>query len=198
MIKVGLTGGIGSGKTYITHFFNKLGIAIYNSDTRGKHLMDSDPQVKNKIIEAFGSESYNQDGLNRKYLSQHVFNDNAKLATINQIVHPAVKADFENWCSSHKNDTYIIKEAAILIESGAYKDCDYLIVVTAPTNMRIQRVIDRDNMTPDEIKKRMAKQLSDDDRLQHASFTINNDGTMLVEEQVVEIHNQLLKFCIQN
>lgn len=193
MIKVGLTGGIGSGKTFVAKHFENLGIPVYNSDDRGKILMNNSLKVREQLIKAFGADSYNEHGLNRAFLAKQVFNDSFKLNIINQIVHPAVQEDFSNWCQTHEHSPYIIKEAAILIESGAYKDCDKLIVVTAPFELRLKRIALRDNMTPEEINKRMSKQLSDEERLKHANFTLINDGIMLVEDQVKKIHAQLLK-----
>lgn len=196
MIKVGLTGGIGSGKTYIANFFSKLGIPVYNSDDRGKYLMENNLQVKEKLINAFGTESFNSEGLNRQYLSQLVFNDKAKLNVINNIVHPAVKIDFDNWLQHNINNNYIIKEAAILIESGAYKSLDYLIVISAPTPIRINRVMKRDNMSKTEVEKRIANQMSDKERISFADFVINNDGTMLVKNQIQEINNKIQSISI--
>ena len=192
MIKIGLTGGIGSGKSYVANFFSKLGIPVYNSDERGKHLMRNDVLVKEKLIEAFGPESFTLKGLNREFLSRLVFNDRNKLETINKIVHPAVQSDFEQWVQKNANSPYVIKEAAILIESGAYKTLNSLIVVTAPTAIRISRVIERDNMSKSDIEKRIANQMSDQDRISYGNFIINNDGIMLVKKQVHEIHNKIL------
>lgn len=195
MIKVGLTGGIGSGKTHIAGLFLKLNIPVYNSDNRGKYLMSNDEAVKKQLIDAFGPETFCKGELNRNFLAKQVFNDSSKLTTINQIVHPAVKIDYENWLHTNSNKPYTIKEAAILIESGAYKDCDKLIVVTAPLDVRIKRIEKRDNMTPDEINSRIAKQISDEERLKYANYVVNNDGIMLVDKQIIEIHKQLLKLC---
>lgn len=194
MIKVGLTGGIGSGKTFIAEHFSKLNIPIYNSDIRGKHLMDNSADVKQQLIKAFGQETFTTNGLNRKYLSELVFNDKSKLNTINNIVHPAVANDFKLW-QAQQQAPYIIKEAAILIESGAYKELDYLIVVTAPEQLRITRVVERDNMTREQVQQRISNQISDKERLRHANFVINNNGIMLVEQQVLKTHNNLLKHC---
>lgn len=192
MIKIGLTGGIGSGKTYVSNIFSKLGVPIYNSDTQGKFLMEHDTHVIKQLISAFGEKVYNANGLNRSYLAEIVFNNKSKLNTINEIVHPAVKADFEKWCNKHNKHSYIIKEAAILIESKAYQTLDFLIIVTAPEKLRIERVTKRDNLSKEEIARRIANQLSDKERLAYADYTINNDGTMLVEEQVLDIHNKII------
>lgn len=193
MIKVGLTGGIGSGKTYVSNLFQQKDIPIYNSDERGKFLMNNDSQVKLNIIDLFGSQAYNNSGLNREYIAEIVFSDKNKLAKTNSIIHPAVQKDFENWTKKHNSYPYIIKEAAILIESGAYKQLDYIIVVSAPLNIRIERIAKRDNMTLEAINFRMLNQMPDNERLKYANFTIENDGIMLVDKQVDEIHNSLLK-----
>lgn len=192
MIKVGLTGGIGSGKTYIANIFSELGIPVYNSDERGKYLMEHDFIVKEKLFEVFGPESFSDNKLNREYLAKQVFNNNSKLSAINKIVHPAVHEDFNHWVKINSGNQYLIKEAAILIESGAYKELDLLIVVTAPIPTRINRVIKRDNLSRVDIEKRIANQLSDQERINYADFVINNDGTMLVKTQIQEIHNKIL------
>ncbi len=191
MIKVGLTGGIGSGKTYIAEYFVKLGVPVYNSDTRGKILMDNDSTIKKQLISAFGEQTFTNNGLNRTYLAEIVFNDKKKLTTINNIVHPAVRSDFENWCKTKSNYSYIIQEAAILIESEAYKNLDYLIVVTAPKEIRIERVMQRDKLSNKEVENRIANQLSDSERIKHADFIINNDGIKLVETQVEKINIEI-------
>lgn len=191
MIKIGLTGGIGSGKTYVASIFSEMNIPVYNSDDRAKYLMAFNIKVKNELINAFGPECFNSEGLNRKFLASEVFNDKNKLKTINQIVHPAVQSDFITWCAQQRSP-YIIKEAAILIESGANKQVDKLIVVTAPLWVRINRIEARDKLSKTEIEARIANQMTDDERLKYADFEIINDGIMLVVEQIKEIHNKIL------
>ncbi len=198
MIKVGLTGGIGSGKTHIAEYFKKLGVPVYNSDARGKYLMDNDVSVIKKLITSFGKQTYLNKKLNRTYIAKIVFNDKEKLTAINNIVHPAVQSDFENWCKTKSKFPYIIKEAAILIESKALKNLDYLIVVRAPKKVRIERVMQRDKLSNTEVENRIANQISDDERIRYANFIIDNDGTMLVEQQVDKIDRKLNKIQIIN
>ena len=186
MLKVGLTGGIGSGKTTVSEIFHSLGVPVYNSDERAKYLMENDPSLRVNIIQYFGEESYRSEGLNRSYLAQEVFSDKAKLEKLNSIVHPIVASDFEGWCLEQKAP-FILKEAAILIESGAYIGLDEIIVVTASENTRIDRVIERDKINAGEVRHRMNNQISDSERLEYADFVIENDGKQMLISQVKEI-----------
>ena len=190
MLKVGLTGGIGSGKTTVAEIFASFGIPVYNSDDRAKYLMESDASLRNAIIENFGEESYRSEGLNRLYLSQEVFSDKSKLQKLNSLVHPVVSDDFNAWCKE-QSAPFILKEAAILIESGAYKGLDKIIVVTASENTRIDRVIDRDKVKAGEVRHRMNNQMTDSARLEYADFVIDNDGKEMLISQVKEIFSSL-------
>ena len=140
MLKVGLTGGIGSGKTTVSEVFHSLGIPVYNSDKRAKYLMENDPSLRVAIIQYFGEESYRSEVLNRLYLSEQVFSDKSKLQKLNSIVHPVVGNDFALWCKN-QSAPFVLKEAAILIESGAYKGLDKIIVVTASENVDRKSVV---------------------------------------------------------
>ena len=157
----GITGGIGSGKTTAAKFFEELGVPVYNSDTRAKLIQNENSEVKVKIIEAFGDEAYNQSGLNRVYIAKQVFNNNEKLKQLNQIVHPAVFNDFEEW-KKQQTSKIIMKEAAILIESGSYKDCDVVISVLMDKEKRIQRIMARDGFTEEQVMARINNQISDE------------------------------------
>ena len=190
MLKVGLTGGIGSGKTTVAEIFASFGIPVYNSDDRAKYLMESDASLRNAIIENFGEESYRSEGLNRLYLSQEVFSDKSKLKKLNSLVHPVVSDDFNAWCKE-QSAPFILKEAAILIESGAYKGLDKIIVVTASENTRIDRVIARDKVKAGEVRHRMNNQMTDSARLEYADFVIDNDGKEMLISQVKEIFSSL-------
>jgi len=144
-IRVGITGGIGSGKSLVCKIFASLGVPIYDADSRARMLMIEDQLLISQIKKEFGNQSYNQDGsLNREYLSKEVFNNSLRLERLNSLVHPAVATDSENWIQENLNSAYIIKEAALLYESGSYKTLDKIIVVAAPENLRVQRVINRD------------------------------------------------------
>jgi len=190
MIKIGLTGGIGSGKSLISSIFRKLGVPVYDSDSATKNLYLTDKILKQNIIEAFGKETYFLSGeLNRAFLANLIFNDKQKMQLINQIVHPRVKLDFEDWLQKHKAEKYIIKEAAILIESGAYKHVDKIIVVTAPIDVRIKRVTLRDNVDETEVKKRISNQITDNELFKYADFIVNNGERDNLLPQVLKIHN---------
>ena len=195
MLKVGITGGIGSGKSTITSLFHDLGVPIYNSDERAKWLLSNDVDLMNQIKILFGQESYSNNKLNRAHIANIVFQDNDMLKQLNAIVHPLVKIDFENWLLLQKKEPLVIKEAAILIESGAYKELDVLIVVLADKKTRIKRVINRDNVSKEEVEKRMETQISDSERLKFANFSVdNNTDQSNLKMQVGELYKQLLSY----
>ena len=195
MLKVGITGGIGSGKSTITSLFHNLGVPIYNSDERAKWLLSNDVDLMDQIKILFGQESYSNNKLNRAHIANIVFQDNDMLKELNAIVHPLVKIDFENWLLLQKKEPLVIKEAAILIESGAYKELDVLIVVLADKKTRIKRVINRDNVSKEEVEKRMETQISDSERLKFANFSVdNNTDQSNLKMQVGELYKQLLSY----
>ncbi|OXB08024.1 dephospho-CoA kinase [Flavobacterium plurextorum] len=187
MVKViGLTGGIGSGKTTIANFFKEKGVPVYISDDEAKKVMQS-IEIIDKIKSAFGETFFENNVLNRAKLAEIVFNNADKLAQLNAIVHPAVKKDFENWLQQHKNDQFVVYEAAILFESGRYKECDYIVTVTAPIEVRIERVIKRDNTTREQVLSRMEMQWNDEKRISLSNFVINNSNLKIANEEVVKI-----------
>ncbi|NGF56891.1 dephospho-CoA kinase [Parapusillimonas sp. SGNA-6] len=191
-IKVGITGGIGTGKSFVSKIFKTLGVPFYDADLEAKLIMNKDAKVREALIGAFGSQTYFDDGsLNRRYLSEQVFNDNEKLALLNSIVHPAVIQDSIDW-SNRQHAPYILKEAALLYESGSYKNLDYTILVTAPEELRIQRVMQRDHVDREEVLRRMAKQMPEAEKLQYADFLIHNDEKIPLLPQVLAIHNTLI------
>lgn len=192
MIRVGVTGGIGSGKSTVAKVFETLGAPVYNSDQRAKSLMEKDFHLKSQITTLFGSETYRGDGsLNREYLASIVFNKPERLKQLNDCVHPAVKLDFENWCSN-QNAPYIIKEAAILIESGAHIGLDVIVLVVAPKDSRVKRVVLRDSATELEVLSRMEKQWPDEEKMPYADYIVNNEDSSQVLAQLVSIHKELL------
>ena len=192
MLKVGVTGGIGSGKSTVSRFFSALGVPVYDSDQRAKFLMEHDDSIKSKIKIEFGENAYHKNNLNRSYLAEIVFKNESKLNKLNAIVHPVVKTDFINWLSQNSNAKFIIKEAAIMIESGAYKDLDKLIVVNASRNQKIKWIKQRDHLSLVDIENRIQNQLSDEIRNQYADFIIeNNSGKMELKQQVLSIYNKL-------
>ena len=193
MLKVGVTGGIGSGKSTVSRFFSALGVPVYDSDQRAKSLMQHNDSIKSKIKIEFGDNAYHKNELNRSYLAEIVFKNESKLKQLNAIVHPVVKTDFINWLGQNSNAKFIIKEAAIMIESGAYKDLDKLIVVNASMNQKIKWIKQRDQLSLEDIENRIQNQLSDEIRNQYADFIIeNNSGKMELKQQVLSIYNKLI------
>ncbi len=191
-IKVGITGGIGTGKSFVSKIFKTLGVPFYDADLEAKLVMVKNKNVRQALIKYFGTETYLEDGtVNRKYLSGIVFHDSEKLALLNSIVHPAVIQESVDW-SNRQTAPYILKEAALLYESGSYKNLDYTILVTAPEELRIQRVIQRDGVERKEVLRRMGRQMSEEDKLQYADFLIHNDGVLPLLPQVLAIHNNLI------
>ena len=190
MIVVGLTGGIGSGKSTIAKEFAALGIAVFNSDEQAKALIATDAQVKERIIATFGEEAYQNGEYNRAYIAQIVFNNPEKLAILNNIVHPALAKYFKQWAKK-QTSLYVLKEAAILFESGSYKDCDYIITVTAPEEVRIARVMARDHCTEAQVRARMAQQWSDAQRIALSNAVIENIDLEKAKKEVRRINNEL-------
>ena len=190
MMVVGLTGGIGSGKSTIAKAFAALGIAVFNSDEQAKALIATDAQVKERIIAAFGEEAYHNGEYNRAYIAQIVFNNSEKLAILNGIVHPALAKYFKRW-AKEQTSPYVLKEAAILFESGSYKDCDYIITVTAPEEVRIARVMARDHCTEAQVRARMAQQWSDAQRIALSNAVIENIDLEKAKKEVRRINNEL-------
>jgi len=190
MLKVGLTGGIGSGKTTIAEVFKQMGIAVYSSDDRAKSIMVNDVALRLEITNTFGTESYSNNQLNRAYIARKVFSNSVELAKLNAIVHPALKKDFVLWCSNQKG-LYILKEAAILFESNAHVGLDKVILVSAAKEIKLTRILNRDSSTREEILLRMDKQWSDEKKRILSDFEIVNDEDESVINQILEIHKSL-------
>ncbi len=195
MKKIGITGGIGAGKSLICEVFQLLGIPNYPADYRAKLLQSNDPELKSKIAEHFGDEAYFENGeLNRDYLSKVVFDNDEKLKLLNSLVHPAVGKDFKNWCTQHSDKPYILKEAALLFETGSYKQLDATINVHARQEIRLKRTLERDpHRTQESVLSIMKKQMSDDERMELADYVIYNDESKSVIQQVKELHEKLIK-----
>lgn len=183
---IGLTGGIGSGKTTIANYFATMGVPVYIADDAAKKVMQAEKIVQ-EIKTSFGDSIFENDVLNRAKLAEIVFNNAEKLAQLNAIVHPAVKRDFESWLQENKNHDYVIYEAAILFESGRYKECDIIITVTAPEEIRIERVVKRDNTTREQVLSRIKMQWNDEKRISLSNFVINNSNLKIAKEEVVKI-----------
>tara|TARA_B110000259_G_scaffold163310_1_gene188551 strand:- start:1141 stop:1728 length:588 start_codon:yes stop_codon:yes gene_type:complete len=187
---VGLAGGIGSGKSKAAAYFSELGIPCYIADDRAKELMTSSITIQQAIINEFGAESYINGNLNRPFLASIVFKDTVLLATLNAIVHPAVASDFRSWLLE-QNSIYVIKEAAILFENGGAKLCDQVILLTAPKEIRVQRVIDRDKCTKEDVLERMSKQWSDAKKKPLADYIIENIEWKETSKQIEVLHQKL-------
>ena len=192
MLKIGVTGNIGSGKTTVSKLFELIGIPVFYADEAAKTLMTTDEELIAGVKQTFGDGSYLADGtLNRKHIARIVFNDEAQLAKLNALVHPAVFRAFDKWAAT-QNAPYVIKEAAILFESSSYKFCDKTIVVTAPLDIRIKRVTKRDTITREEVLKREARQFTEEKKIELADYVIANDETELLIPQVLKLHDTFL------
>lgn len=195
MIKLGITGGIGSGKTTVCKVFEQLGIPVFYADTVAKTIMVSDPILIAGVKDAFGAESYDNAGLlNNKHIAGIVFNDQNELSKLNALVHPAVFRAFDQWITSvPDNVPYILKEAALLFESGSYKDCDHSILVTSPITLRIERVMQRDSVTAEQVQARIDKQMGDLEKSRMADIHILNDEHQSIILQVLDLHDRFIK-----
>lgn len=192
MIEVVLTGGIGSGKTTVAKVFKDIGIPVYIADDEAKKLMLRSKIIRRKLIHLFGNEAYTEEGLNKPYLSKAIFNDKSLLQKMNAIVHPKVGKHYKKWLLKQKS-LYTIKEAAIVFENGTYKNYNFIITVTAPKTIRLERVLKRDNSTKDKVEAIMRNQWNDTDKVKLAHFVINNITLDSTRMQVLEIHKKLIK-----
>jgi dephospho-CoA kinase len=187
---IGLTGGIGTGKTMVAEYFKSLGIPVYIADEEARQLMTSD-NIINALSNEFGKEIFKNGILNREKLAQLVFNNPKKLQKLNSIVHPEVKKHFDNWVEKHKNYPFVVKEAAILFESGSHKYCDTIITVTAPLETRLQRVMKRDKTDRESVLKRIENQWTDEQRIAKSNYVIHNLSVESTKKQVDEILKKL-------
>ncbi|WP_298738970.1 dephospho-CoA kinase [uncultured Chitinophaga sp.] len=192
MLKVGITGGIGSGKTTVCRIFELLGIPVYYADTMAKDIMNRDPDLKEQVKHHFGSDIYDsQDLLNRQRLGNIVFNDQDKLQLLNSLVHPATIRDAEAW-ASRQQAPYVLKEAALLFESEAFHYLDKIIGVSAPQPLRLQRAMHRDKASRNDILARMYKQMDETVKMRLCDYIIYNDEQQMVIPQVLRLHEELL------
>lgn len=191
MLKVGITGGIGSGKTTVAKIFETLGIPVYYADDAARRIMNENEMLRNKIIEQFGPETYINKELNRKQLSSLIFNNEEKLALLNSLVHPITIEDAESWMAQQQTP-YAIKEAALIFESDAWKYLNKVIGVSAPYNLRIQRTMARDHVSKEAVESRLNKQMNETEKMNRCDFIINNDETELLIPQVIALHEKLL------
>lgn len=193
MLKIGITGNIGSGKTTVCKLFELLGIPVFYADFHAKKVMTEDADLVAAIRSNFGDEAYFANGsLNRKHISTIVFNNETELKKLNALVHPAVFRAFDQWAEQHQQHFYVLKEAALLFESGSDQQCDQTIVVAAALDARVKRVVQRDQLTEEEVLRREKKQIPQEEKEAKANFIIHNDAETLVVPQVLQIHQQLL------
>ena len=192
MIIVCLTGGIGSGKTTVANFFKELGIPVYIADVEAKKLMNKSKVLKRKIKKLFTEEAYINNELNRPFIASKIFNNEALLQEMNAIVHPKVGKHFKKWAEK-QSAPYVIKEAAILFENNSYNQCDYVITVIVDEEIRMQRILERDNTTEAKVRAIMDNQWNDEDKVKLSDFVIKNNSLKDTEKQVLTIHKKLLK-----
>lgn len=191
MLKIGLTGGIGSGKTTVARIFETLGIPVYYADDAAKRLMNENEALKKLIVQHFGAATYVAGKLDTKYLASVVFNSKEKLDLLNSLTHPATIQDAAQWMQK-QNTAYVIKEAALLFESSAAGNLDAIIGVYAPQHIRIKRVMDRDHIPVEEIMKRISRQIDEEMKMKLCDFIITNNDTQLVIPQVLELHKKFI------
>jgi dephospho-CoA kinase len=189
MIRVGLTGGIGSGKSTVARIFEVLGIPVYYADDAARQIMNTDEELKAALIQNFGEQTYQNGTLNRAYLASVVFADKEKLALLNSLTHPATIRDADQWMQK-QTSAYTIKEAALLFESHANEHLDYIIGVYAPEELRIKRVMERDNVTREEVLKRIRRQMDEDAKMKLCDSIIVNDELQMVIPQVIALHKK--------
>ena len=193
-IQVGITGGIGSGKSLVCKIFHSLGISVYDADSHAKELMTTDGILVSEIKKEFGVLSYNADGsLNRAYLGNTVFNDSARLKTLNSLVHPRVGINYQQWVDKQIDQPYVLKEAALLFEANSHQSLDKVIVVHANEALRLQRVLKRDqHRTAQQVLSIMSNQMPEEEKLKRADFIVRNDETILLIPQVVALHHHFI------
>lgn len=198
MIKVGITGGIGSGKSIVCKIFSELGIPIYEADKRAKAII-LEPLVKNEVIKHFGQLAYLDNKLNRDFIANTIFDDFNKRELLNSIIHPAVSADYTNWCFQQQQAPYLIKEAALFFETGSYLAMDKMILVTADHQLKIDRIKKRDPFrSEEEIVRIMYSQLPDEEKIREADYVISNNENDLLLPQINKIHNEILLLVNQD
>lgn len=192
MLRIGLTGGIGSGKSTVARIFEVLGIPVYDADSTSKRLMVENEELKNLIKNSFGKEAYIDGELNRKYLAEQVFNDSQKMALLNSFVHPATIKDAEEWMKKQKAP-YLIKEAALIFESGSQKQLDFVIGVKSAMTLRLQRTMQRDHVSEDQVKARMDMQMDEEIKMRLCNYVIVNNEQQMLIPQVLELHEKFLE-----
>ncbi len=191
MLKVGLTGGIGSGKSTVARMFETLGVPVYYADEAARRIMNTDKEVMASITREFGPESYQEGRLNRAYIASLVFNDSQKLERLNAFTHPATIADAKKWMQEQQA-SYAIKEAALLFESGSHQELDFIIGVSAPAGQRILRTMKRDGISREEVEKRISRQMDEEEKMERCQAVLINDELTPLLPQVLSLHKKLL------
>lgn len=194
MLKVGVTGGIGSGKTVVCKIFESLSVPVYYADQEARRLSNYHPDIVSGVKRIFGENIYNERGLNRKMVGELAFKDEFLLAALNEIIHPIVALHFNQWLLRNEEASFVVKESAILFESGASESMDKVITVTSPSELRIERVMNRDGFGREEILSRMKCQMHEEERVKKADFVIKCDDVDLVIPQVIQLNNYLVAF----
>ena len=194
MLKIGITGGIGAGKSTVAGIFKVLGVPVFDADVTAKNILNSDPELRERVAAAFGSETYKNGLLDRKYLATLVFNNPDQLAKLNALVHPATIKAANAWTKhwEEQGSPYIVKEAALLFEAGTNVGLDSIIGVTAPQDLRIARVMARDNITREEVLKRMQHQIDDTEKMKRCNIVLDNNEKALLIPQVLALHQQFI------
>ena len=192
MLKIGITGSIGAGKSTVAGIFKVLGIPVFDADATAKNILNTDSVLREQIAATFGSETYKNGLLDKKYLATLVFNNPDQLAKLNALVHPATIAAADKWASRFADRPYIIKEAALLFEAGTYVGLDYIIGVTAPVELRIARVMARDQVSREEVLSRMQHQLDDTEKMKRCNIVLDNNEKTLLIPQVLALHEQFI------
>ena len=190
MLKIGLTGGIGTGKSTVAKMFKILGIPVFDADSTAKKMMNNNEELKQKIREEFGDGVYQNGTLNRKYLAEIVFNDSYKLEKLNALVHPIAIQEGIDWAAK-QNAKYLVKEAALMFEAGSAFNLDYIIGVFAPINLRIARVMQRDGISKEQVEARMKNQIDEKIKIKLCDFVINNDENSFLTSQIIDIHKKI-------
>ena len=188
---IGITGGIGSGKTFVCKILEKMGYSVYYSDDRAKLLMNSDFRIQKELKRLIGADAYTKQGLNRKFVSSKLFSDPKLRQKINQLIHPVVREDFKHWKEGFQDEKFIFNEAAILFETGAYVNYDSVILVHAPLEIKLDRIKKRDGVCEEEVLKKMKAQWTDEEKMKHTPYHILNDGKHPIEDRISVLLKQL-------
>jgi len=188
---IGLTGGIGAGKSLVAKIFESLSVLVFNADLEAREILNTDRAVREQIVDVFGGAAYSGSMANRSFLAAQIFKNEDLRGKLNAIIHPAVAEAFKAWVFKNSSETYLIKEAAITFETGLNKSLDAVILVTAPEEVRIERVMKRDGVTETQVRDRIAAQWADEKKLELSDYRIINDGKTLIIPQVMQIHEAL-------